>query len=544
MDSPATSQQAIAPPSKATGIPRLSRLPLPKSSIQNLRQHVPSPTDSKSPSAASDRSRPLSTVLPRARTPLSSTQSNNRAPAHAHTSSTASDGVFKKPLGRPFGRPAQPTYRQTSGSSAGKSTVNDEVASVDSSWSASRSSSRQGYQNGEGSSSISSPEQPNTPRERDASGPSLSERAIESLSRVQPSPKLRRKSSFFTPDSPMAPHSRPPSSIGVRPGSQDSELGSNLTFTPVMPPSKVRALKLPGTALHTPSKRSTSVATPILTRAQSPTKASQMRSVERSAPLTPKLKDTTKASTRGSKTISGRMQQARPGLTGLFVPPTAKPPAQEGSTRTPKPKALPKKEVLEESKPSPKAATASKASAALRETIRKAKLARQSLPGTQEPPAASDAVSMPEFEPIKHDDPFNQQPKGGHLVLQQRVNAARSEGRLNIAAMGLKEIPEEVLKMYDSKVIAESNVAWNECVDLTRFVAADNEIETIPDSAFPDEDPNSFSQDDDATGSPFGGIEYLDLHGNVLFDVPSGLRMLSMLTTLNLVSWIVNICMD
>jgi hypothetical protein len=535
MDSAPGAQQTAAP-SKATAIPRLSRLPVPKSSIQNLRQHVPaSATDKKSPTTTQHRARPASTIFPSARTPLASTQSNNRAPAHAHTSSTASDGVFKKPLGRPLGRPAQPTHRQTSASSAGQSTVTDEVASVDSSWSASRTSSRQDYHNGDGSSSISSPEQPNTPREGKASHPSLSERAMESLSRVQPSPKLRRKSSFFAPDSPMAPQSRPDSSFGMRRGSQDSEMGSALSFTPLTGPSKVRTMKLSNSTLHTPSKRSISHAPPNLTRAQSPTKASQLRSVEKNTPLTPVLKNTTKAPMRGSKTISGRVQQARPGLTGLFDPLPPKPAAQNTPARTPKPKALPKKEVLQESKPSPKATAASKSSAALRETIRKAKLARQSLPGNQDTPAASDAFAMPDFDAIKHDDPFNQQPKGGHLVLQQRVNAARSEGRLNIAAMGLKEIPEEVLNMYDSKVIANSNTAWNECVDLTRFVAADNEIETIPDSAFPDEDPNSFSQDDDSTGSPFGGIEYLDLHGNVLFDVPRGLRMLSMLTTLNLV---------
>jgi Leucine-rich repeat (LRR) protein len=204
-------------------------------------------------------------------------------------------------------------------------------------------------------------------------------------------------------------------------------------------------------------------------------------------------------------------------------------------------KELAKKIALEESKSesnsSPKLAAASKSSAALREQIRKAKAERRSM-GKQNEGPASDEFAVPGFDPNKHADPFNQGPKDNRSVMTRRVDAARREGRLNIAAMGLKEIPEEVLKMYDFEFNKDSTIAWAETVDLARFIAADNEIETISDEAFPDTDPDSLGQDDDNKGSQFGGIEVLDLHGNVLFDVPLGLRRLQNLTSLNLVSWL------
>jgi hypothetical protein len=121
--------------------------------------------------------------------------------------------------------------------------------------------------------------------------------------------------------------------------------------------------------------------------------------------------------------------------------------------------------------------------------------------------------------------------------MRKRVDTARNEGRLNISAMGLKEIPEEVMKMYDYEFNKkESSIAWGEVVDLTRFVAADNELETIPVECFPDVDGNSLEQDDENPSPQFGGIEHLDLHGNLLFDVPVGLRRLERLTSLNLAS--------
>jgi hypothetical protein len=103
--------------------------------------------------------------------------------------------------------------------------------------------------------------------------------------------------------------------------------------------------------------------------------------------------------------------------------------------------------------------------------------------------------------------------------------------------MELKEFPEEIMKMYDYEYNKQaSEIAWNEVVDLVRFIAADNEIESIPNEVFPDTDQNTLGQDDDVKGPQFGGIELLDLHGNILSSVPIGLRRLERLTTLNLVS--------
>jgi hypothetical protein len=136
------------------------------------------------------------------------------------------------------------------------------------------------------------------------------------------------------------------------------------------------------------------------------------------------------------------------------------------------------------------------------------------------------------------DDPFNQQPResGAKGLLRKRIEAARTDGRLNIAAMGFKEIPEEVMNMYHLESIANQNASWAESVDLTRLVAADNEIELLQDDVFPDVDPRELMEDENAKGNQFGGLETLDLHGNILIALPLGLRRLELLTTLNLVS--------
>lgn len=103
--------------------------------------------------------------------------------------------------------------------------------------------------------------------------------------------------------------------------------------------------------------------------------------------------------------------------------------------------------------------------------------------------------------------------------------------------MGLKEIPTEVLKMYDLESLDRPGGAWAESVDLTRFVAADNELETIDDAIFPDTDPSDLANEDESEGRLFGGLESLDLHGNTLIALPMGLRRLQLLTSLNLVNY-------
>ena len=102
--------------------------------------------------------------------------------------------------------------------------------------------------------------------------------------------------------------------------------------------------------------------------------------------------------------------------------------------------------------------------------------------------------------------------------------------------MGLKEIPAEVMDMYNFDAINGHGGSWAESVDLTRFVAADNELEYLGDDIFPDIDPHESLDDDDSKGNQFGGLETLDLHGNLLKALPVGLRRLGLLTTLNLVN--------
>lgn len=108
------------------------------------------------------------------------------------------------------------------------------------------------------------------------------------------------------------------------------------------------------------------------------------------------------------------------------------------------------------------------------------------------------------------------------------------DGRLNLAAMGLKEVPDDVLTMYKYDP-DDTTISWGEVVDLTAFIAPDNELETLPDTMFPDVDFEEIS-DPDEGGPQFGGLQNVDLHGNVLRGLPVGLGRLTQLSKLNLVS--------
>lgn len=197
-----------------------------------------------------------------------------------------------------------------------------------------------------------------------------------------------------------------------------------------------------------------------------------------------------------------------------------------------------------------------KSSAALREQIAKAKAARRvaaqqapdDKPAQRGAPAASFSTSFGDagdVAPVVPTDttfefgldPFNQNRNGESQakVILARVGAARTSGRLNIAALNLREIPPEVMGMYDSDATGGYDGSWAEAVDLTRFVAADNEIEMIDDSIFPDQSLEELAETDDSKGNIFGGLETLDLHGNMLISLPMGLRRLPVLTSLNLV---------
>ena len=163
------------------------------------------------------------------------------------------------------------------------------------------------------------------------------------------------------------------------------------------------------------------------------------------------------------------------------------------------------------------ATTPRKSSLALRDQIAKAKAAKRAAAAKQVPiaaPSTGEEVSViptDTFDFGLSDDPFNQQinQNGAKGLLRKRIDSARTDGRLNIAAMGFKEIPEEVMNMYSLESVGAQDGTWAESVDLTRFVAADNELEMIADHIFPDTDPRDAADDEDAKGNQFGGESLL-----------------------------------
>ena len=167
-------------------------------------------------------------------------------------------------------------------------------------------------------------------------------------------------------------------------------------------------------------------------------------------------------------------------------------------------------------------------STALREAIAKAKAARHKTGQSQNTDTFPSTQVTDGFLEME----FGDSNKG---LLRKRVASARADGRLNIAAMGLKEMPVEVLTMYNTDIIDAGEGAWYESVDLVRLIAADNEFENIGDDIFPDAVAEAGSaMADDFEGLLFAGLDTLDLHGNHLQMLPLGIRRLQHLTTLNL----------
>ncbi|TVY36664.1 Leucine-rich repeat-containing protein [Lachnellula occidentalis] len=423
--------------------------------------------------------------------------------------------------------------------------------------------------------------------------PSLSERTMETLQSIPSSPVVRkRNSSFFTSESPLRPPSsgfqssrpgsshlsdgsmRPPSrSVSSRPSSRPSSsggpglgLGQGKTA-----PVDFRAST---NTFKTPAKRPSianigkSLKTPSIVRANMPptpdTSTSKKSSpkygaLARRSPSPVKSTARSPGIRQGSKTFASRPLKPRASVNGLFRKPSVS--ALDKASDIDRVAFDPKKQstafsnTLSEApsttfKISATTATSSvspdrqdvtprKSSMALRDQIAKAKAAKRAAATKLAPDTGAKGEEVPVIPSGTFDfglagDPFNQQ--GGQDsskgILRKRIDAARSDGRLNIAAMGFKEIPEEVMNMYNLDAIEDGS--WAEAVDLKRFVAAGNELEVIHDHVFPDTDPREHMDDEDAKGNQFGGLETLDLHGNVLMGLPLGLRRLELLTTLNL----------
>ncbi|KAI1775957.1 hypothetical protein F4818DRAFT_393637 [Hypoxylon cercidicola] len=432
--------------------------------------------------------------------------------------------------------------------------------------------------------------QPKKPR------PSLTDRTIETLSQLPSSPAFKRRgSNFFETEAPRRPQSKGSVGSRSRPGSSyQSDCSTVRSARSLSRPgsssgqidnsySNFRAstntYKPPlSTVLGTPTKRIPAVnsKTPISKAASTlnlrsnlkkvPSRSSLAASVGSSTPSPTKYSDFP-VSKQGSKTVAARPLKPRASMNNLYRKPSlpsldkpfseilpspsrkaslasAKSSSTSGDGRNLSSASTASTALTVDSIEETPISTVRKSSAALREQIAKAKAAKRAivqqvsgvkrLEEGETPVVPTDTT----FDFGLSEDSFGQHKfeSTNRKVMQARIDTARTTGRLNIAAMGLKQIPTQVLKMYDLESMDRPGGSWAESVDLTRFVAADNELETIDDAIFPDTDPTGFANEDDSEGHLFGGLESLDLHGNMLIALPMGLRRLQLLTSLNLAS--------
>ncbi|KAK3679302.1 hypothetical protein LTR78_000863 [Recurvomyces mirabilis] len=382
------------------------------------------------------------------------------------------------------------------------------------------------------------------PKDRTKSRPSLSDRTIESLQQVPSTPKDRRQSSFFSQvESPMGPPGRSTSALSrngsntSRPGTSDGSSYFN-NAQPMSPLKRAPASAKPASRIgsggfgFTPAsakRRSASTAfssklqngfEPTLPPPRSPSPA------KRGLPSLSSSVGPTQRSLVGSKTLAARPSKPRPALADAFGPASSSKSNGVTSATPTSDNATPAKRVT--SNPS------SSSSAALREQIAAAKAAVRKEKAKNDSPLQQHTAQLEDFGTMPNADPFNLAPKNPKHVLKNRIKAAWTTGRLNIAALELKHIPEEVLGMFDAKAMEDGNVNWAEVVDLTKFVAADDELEVLDETLFPDKSAEELEEEEDGRGNSFGGLESLDLHSNKLQTLPLGLRRLERLTSLNL----------
>ncbi|KAJ4150551.1 hypothetical protein LMH87_011297 [Akanthomyces muscarius] len=384
--------------------------------------------------------------------------------------------------------------------------------------------------------------------------PSLSERTMETLANIPSSPALSRKSSSFF--DPARPRSRS-GSVSSRPGSSYNSDGSG------RPPS--RSSSRPGSRADNEgypgaykSALSTIHGTPEKVGDKRLSKTPKSRigmkpslaSVSKSLPVERSPSPDKQFTPTPLKSRPTPMKSLKPKASsnGLFKKP-ALPASKNASTSELGDQSswdggiaplAPAKNRNAASEDRPGLAHR-KSSAALRDQIAKAKAARK-VSSKLEAPPSSDFVPISmgggmDFGIEEHPDPFGQSKSepAGAKVLQQRIATGRTSGRLNISALGLKEMPAEVLNMYNLEAMSGGG-SWAESVDLTRLVAADNQFESLDDVLFPDTILDEFDMDNDEDAPPniFGGLETMDFHGNKLAAVPLGFRRLSQLTSLNL----------
>ncbi|TIA20645.1 L domain-like protein [Aureobasidium pullulans] len=521
-----------ATPLRSSGIPKFSSIARPSASrlpAPNAEQKpaLPSPTKS----AALARPSPAKKALPRPPSSGTGFRSSISGPSSGiipprtlshrptHSISDRSIAAARKPASRPVSYISQSKRPASSViTTAQQEDLNDQLGSLDGFRSASRAASRQGDY--DESQPFDYDDEPSTPNMKRASRISLSDRTVESLSRLPETPGTdRRRSSFFAPQSPMGPPSRPASAMSTgdaREGSQPKPIGRTASpskrSSAIVPPSSKMPNKystprapssigLASSRLGRPAsvagKSALTTATPKSTAPKPLQRTSSLRQPGAGIAATPRPRPTTSNSTPAIKT--------RP------TPATAL-------------KVAPPKESQNASEKAPSS------SAALRDQIAKAKAAKRT------PAVSKGQSSVNQFDDSRFDpfaDPFNMKPQDGNGLLRKRIGAARSDGRLNLAGLSLKQIPDDVLTMYDQR--EDSNMNWSQMTDLVRFVAADNELDTISDDIFPDIATEVAMDDEkEVKGLQFRSVEMIDFHGNNLQTVPSGLRWMERLTVLNL----------
>ena len=344
--------------------------------------------------------------------------------------------------------------------------------------------------------------------------PSLSDRAIESLSRIPPSPSPRRRKSGFFPDESPA---RAPSRQG--PGREPSRLKPTLGSPPPLPASP--------THIPTVAKPSS----PSKGRVEDAGRSPQRRVVS-STSVIPSNKIRGPRTSVSSKTLMARPIRERPRIDGDFPPKSSVVGAKEGipdfrnSSPTKAMQSKPNGQTLEPLRPPKKTVHPSaskltqaeqagcspgktdKSSATLRETIAKAKAARtRQLQG-----------DMLGTSRVTTDT--------GPTILDKRLEMARTDGRLNISALALGELPLKIISTYDRNVLDFADNSTFETMALTKLAAADNDIKHLPDKHFPEAHMQS--------QGVFRTLESLDLHGNRLTFLPPGFSNLQSLSILNL----------
>ncbi|KAK4654504.1 hypothetical protein QC762_403240 [Podospora pseudocomata] len=601
---------------KPTGIPRLSKIPVPGQTTSTSKLPVPR-SNSIRTSPSRESLKPSTTTgqlrNPKLRTaasrdqlataasspvPVRSVSSPHTRASLSHTSGNARNAANKANPGftpqpmrllKPGGQPANQSTRSTSTSRAPKRQPSQQ-------WISAATVDKPLIEEPEHTVTVEyvgDDVELESPPDSAKLRPSLSERTMETLSRLPSSPSVKGKAaaSFFdvtgngrqSPSRPGSRSSRPGSSHqsegssghsrGSRPGSRvgldspvTSTFGSRIaTYQTTV--STVENIPLRGRRsiqsfqLHSVKTPSKGVRTSVY-EIKSPSTISFPRT---RTPSPEKQAPDVAVSRFGAKTVATGLRK-RQSVNGLMKKPSTpalrkQPPTEttrkassasqmssatsnEGTHLSGGSVVSGSTALTADSGDSTPGQAYRKASSALREQIAKAKAAKRAAASQQ---AFSElGSSLPEEPPLVptdnsfdfglHHDPFNQHrdDKSQEKVLRSRLETARTSGRLNIAAMGLREIPADVLNMYNLELVGQSGGAWAESVDLTRFVAADNELEMIAESVFPDIDPQEFADDEDSQGNIFLGLETLDLHGNMLISLPMGLRRLSLLTSLNL----------